>query len=198
NCRFNLFIANKVLSRVGRKPVTLNGHEAARGEINMMPRFLLFSFLVLLLSGAQWEAAEAQNNDRHAGYYYPPPSEDPEVYSARAQTMLDASRATRIGFVTAISTENRKLPYAPPAVMFAKGSEAQKLIIVALEDGRIDTLYRARALFADLTAQSRILPLFKELGVQDYFTFFDLLKMLGFEQLTISNGRDFTHQVLIR
>ena len=136
--------------------------------------------------------------DRHAGYYYPPINGEPEVYEARAETMLQASRQTRIGFVTGISTQNRQLPYLPPAVMFAKGAEAQKLIIVALQDGRIDTIYRARALFADMTAQSRLLPMFQELGVEDYFTFFDLCKMLGFEQITISNGRDFSHQILIR
>ena len=137
-------------------------------------------------------------DDRHAGYYYPIPDRPAEIYNSRAQTMADAARATRIGFVTAIAAQNRKLPYAPPAVMFAKGSEAQKLIIIALQDGRIDTLFRARALFADMTAQSRVLPLFEQLGVQDSFTFFDLLKLLGFKQLTISNGRDFTHQVIIQ
>ena len=82
--------------------------------------------------------------------------------------------------------------------MFAKGEDAQKLIIVALDDGRIDTIYRARALFADLTAQARLLPIFQELGVEDRFTFFDLCMMLGFTQITITNGRDFTHQVLLR
>ena len=151
------------------------------------------SFFLLLFS--TFMPAWAQ--DRHAGYYYPIPDRPTEIYTSRAQIMADAARATRIGFVTAIAAQNRKLPFAPPAVMFAKGSEAQKLIIVALQDGRIDTVFRARALFADMTAQARILPLFQQLGVQDTFTFFDLLKLLGFKQLTISNGRDFTHQVII-
>ena len=151
-----------------------------------------------LLCLLTWGVVPAvQAADRHAGYYYPPPETAPEVYEARAQVMAEASRATRIGFVTAIATETRKKPYPPPATIFAKGEEAQKLIIVALQDGFIDTLYRARALFADMTAQARLLPVFQELGVQDYFTFFDLAKMLGFQQITISNGRDFTHQILL-
>jgi len=112
--------------------------------------------------------------------------------------MAEASRNSRIGFVTAIATETRKRPYPPPATIFAKGDQAQKLIIVALQDGFIDTIYRARALFADMTAQARLLPIFQEMGVQDYFTFFDLAKLLGFEEITISNGRDFTHQVLLK
>ena len=71
-------------------------------------------------------------------------------------------------------------PGAQETYIFAKGEEAQKLIIVALEDGRMDTLFRARAVFANLTAVSRGMPIMQELGVQDWFTFFDLAKMLGF------------------
>ena len=159
--------------------------------------FIALAVLVMV-AGLQAAAFEASADQRHSGYYYPPLKTDPETYEARAETMLEASRKTRIGFVTGIATQNRKLPYPPPATMFAKGEHAQKLIIVALEDGRIDTIYRARALFADLTAQARLLPIFQELGVEDRFTFFDLCTMLGFTQITITNGRDFAHQVLLR
>ena len=154
--------------------------------------FALAALLLLSLSGQG--AAE----DRYIGYYYPPPQAAPEVYEARASVMAEASRNSRIGFVTAIAVETRKRPYPPPATIFAKGDQAQKLIIVALQDGFIDTIYRARALFADMTAQARLLPIFKEMGVQDSYTFFDLAKLLGFEEITISNGRDFTHQVLLK
>ena len=142
------------------------------------------------LSGA------AQAQDRHSGYYYPEPTSS-ETYKARAFTLPDTSRKSRIAFVTGITSEQNKAPYPPTAAIFAKGSEAEKLIIVALDDGRIDTVFRARAIFAQMTAVARLLPVFSELGVEDYFTFFDLAKMLGFQQITISNGRDFAHQVLI-
>ena len=155
--------------------------------------------LACVLGAALVGAAPAlgQENDRHAGYYYPEPATT-EVYDARAYTVPDASRKARIAFVTGITSEQNKAPYPPQAAIFAKGSEAEKMIIVALEDGRIDTLYRARAIFAQMTAVSRLLPIFAELGVEDYYTFFDLAKMLGFEQITISNGRAFAHQVEIR
>lgn len=142
-------------------------------------------------------AALAQSDDRHVGYYYPEPATT-EVYEARAYTLPDVSRKARIAFVTGITNEQNKAPYPPQAAIFAKGSDAEKLIIVALEDGRIDTLYRARAIFAQMTAVARLLPVFSELGVEDYYTFFDLAKMLGFEQITISNGRAFAHQVEIK
>jgi hypothetical protein len=81
--------------------------------------------------------------------------------------------------------------------VFAKGDDAEKLLIVALKDGVIDTLYRARALLAMLTSVARGTPLFQELGVAETFTFFDLLKILGFTQLTISDGDAFAHQVKV-
>ncbi len=58
--------------------------------------------------------------------------------------------------------------------------------------------HRARAVFANLTAVARVTPIFQEYGIEDYFTFFDLAKMLGFVQITISNGRDFAHQVTLQ
>ena len=89
-------------------------------------------------------------------------------------------------------------PYPPDFAVFAKGEQAEKLLIVAMRDGVIDSIYRARALLAMLTSVSRATPLFQDYGVAEVFTFFDLLKILGFAQLTISDGDDFAHQVLIR
>ena len=141
-------------------------------------------------------AAGAHAEDRHAGYYYPPPTSE-EAYKARARTLPEANRGLRLRFVTGVATELQQRPYPPTAAMFAKGTEAEKLIIVALEDGRIDTIYRARALFANLTAVARSTPIFQDYGVEELFTFFDFAKMLGYSQITISNGRDFTHQVIL-
>jgi hypothetical protein len=138
----------------------------------------------------------AQAGDRHVGYYYPEPATR-EVYEARSERLPEADRATRIGFVTGIANHISQQPYPVQAAMFAKGTEAEKLIIVALVDGRIDTLYRARAVLANMTAAARMLPAFQELGVQDWYTFLDLAHMLGFKQITISDGRDFAHQLII-
>ncbi len=148
---------------------------------------------ILPLSGLAAESDE----DKHSGYYYPEPVSQ-EVYSARAQPLPEASRRLRVGFVTGASQAMAGRAYAPRFALFAKGEHAEKLVIVALVDGPIDTLYRARAVLADLTAMSRALPIFNEFGVQDWFTFFDLAKMMGFEQITISDGRTFAHQIIIR
>src|SRR3546814_12620942 len=92
-------------------------------------------------------AAQEPSDDRHAGYYYPEHG-TPEVYDARAYTLPDASRQARIAFVTSITHEQNKAPYPPQAAIFAKGTEADKRLLSALEAGRTDTIYRARATFA--------------------------------------------------
>lgn len=165
-----------------------------------MTGFGLFRALVLaggLLLLPAAASAQDTENDRHSGYYYPEPATR-EIYKSRGPTLQEAGRSLRVGFVTGLTTAMAQRAYAPYFAMFAKGSEADKLIIVALDDGPLDTLYRARGVLADLTAMARLMPLFAEYGVQDWFTFFDLLKMMGFRQLTISNGRDFAHRVVIQ
>lgn len=141
--------------------------------------------------------AGASADDRHADYYYPTP-QSTETYEARAQMLPEASRRSRIAFVTHVMNEMiRKNPYPPQYAIFAKGEEAEKMIIVSLTGDGYDTLYRMRALLAVLTAVARTTPLFKEERVEDYFTYLDLCKMLGFKQLTVSDGKKFAHQIKI-
>ncbi len=141
-------------------------------------------------------AVAASADDRHAGYYYPDPATT-ETYKARARTLAGADRTQRIAFVTGVTLKQQERPHPPILAMFAKGEEAEKLIIVGLEDGRLDTIYRARAVLAMMTATARATPIFQEYKVEEIFTFLDLCKMLGFSQVTISNGKDFAHQILI-
>ncbi len=134
--------------------------------------------------------------DRHAGYYYPEP-QTREVYKARASTLPEASRRSRIAFVTGLTNRMLKNAYAPEFAIFAKGAEAEKLIIVSLRGSAYNTLYRMRGLLAILTAVARSTPLFQGESVQAYLTFFDLAKMLGFEIITVSDGREFAHRITL-
>ena len=145
---------------------------------------------ILLIGGAAGAA------ERHAGYYYPLPTST-ETYVARAATLRSAGRETRISFVTGMTAQQMTAPYPPQFSIFAKGEQAEKLLIVALNRDGFHTLYQARALLAQLTAVVRASDLFREMGVEDFFTFFDMVKLFGFEQITVSDGDTFAHQVMI-
>ena len=67
----------------------------------------------------------------------------------------------------------------------------------AIIDGCRTPFVRSGTDFADLTAMARLLPIFREFGVQDRFTFFDLAKIMGFSRITVSDGRAFAHQITI-
>ena len=159
--------------------------------------YRLFGVLALLVIAIVAVAPrDSTAKDRHVGYYYPEPTSR-ETYKARARTLKMANRRNRITFVTGMTGRILKRPYAPEFSIFAKGTHAQKLIIVSTSGGAYDTLYRARGLLARLTAVARVSPLFEKHGVEDYFTFLDLCKLLGFRQLTVSDGRNFAHQFKI-
>ncbi len=47
------------------------------------------------------------------------------------------------------------------------------------------------------TCVARASDLFREMGVGDFFAFFDMAKLFGFEQITVSDGDTFAHQVML-
>ncbi|MEM7253877.1 MAG: molybdopterin-guanine dinucleotide biosynthesis protein A [Pseudomonadota bacterium] len=131
--------------------------------------------------------------DRHVGYYYPPPLSS-ERYEGRVQTIPETNRRRRIGFITQLMNQMMESPYPPEFAMFAKGADAEKLIITSLRAGSLDTIYRMRGLLAILTARARVTPIFRQYELEDVLTYLDLLKMLGFTQLTVTDGDRFAHQ----
>ncbi len=160
-------------------------------EYSTLIKSLALAFVVCFIVPA------ASAADRHAGYYYPAPKTS-ENYRARARTLPNSTRATRLGFVNKLVAENLKKPYPPQYAIFAKGINAEKMIIVSNVKGQLDTIYRVRALLATLTAVARKSPFFKKFKVETILTFFDLGKMLGFSQITISDGEKYTHQVFLK
>lgn len=165
-------------------------------------RMILLACLVMALMSVRSLAVQADDattttEDNHAGYYYPTP-QTTETYEARVQTLPESDRSRRIGFVTGVTKQLLSQHFDPGFAMFAKGDDADKLIIVALESGRFDTMYRARALLANLTAIARMTSFFQQYTLADQATFLDLLKLLGFKQVTVSDGASFAHQITIK
>lgn len=151
---------------------------------------LAAALLVSVVPGA------AQDKDRHAGYYYPPVTVS-ETYEAEATPLTGSTRARRVGFITIIVGKMLAASYPPPYLMFVKGAEGEKLIIIGMGD-YVSNVYQARALLAQLTAQARTTEVFKEVDPELRLTFLDLLRMLGFEQVTVSDGKTYTLQIAIK
>lgn len=159
---------------------------------------LLIAAAALLAASVTGPAAQAQEkedqpSDRHAGYYYPK-TFTVERYVARSRVLLGASKKQRIAFVTNLTASMLKRDRLPPFAIFAKGADSEKLIIVGMGNW-IGSIYQARALLAMMTAQARRTPIFREYKVQEVFTFFDFLNMLGFKRVTVTDGKSFAHQI---
>ena len=129
-------------------------------------------------------AAAAAEEDRYIGYYYPKPNST-EIYQSAMQTIQGVDRAQRVQFVTVVSQGTIQSSYRVPYSVFVKGEKADKMIIVGLAPNEFGTIYRMRALLANMTTMSRLSPFFQERTVAEDATFFDLLKLLGFTSVTI-------------
>ena len=133
--------------------------------------------------------------DQRVGYYYPEITTTEEFQIRLGEDKSSASNNQRIEFVTELASRQRDRNYPPRITIFTKGHEARKLIIVAMDNEVFETLYRARAMLAELTSEARSTPLLRDRNMQTLVTFFDVLTMLGFEEVTLSDGKTWTHQI---
>lgn len=158
----------------------------------MLKAFVLTA--CVLLCGAA-SAGEGEGDDRREGYYYPPVTST-EVFARPRPDVPHADRDVRVTFVTQITRAMLDAPDTPPYVLFAKGAEAEKLILVGLDDQMFKTLYRARAVLAQLTSNARGAEFFVNNKQNTTATFFDLLVLLEFESLVITDGENWAHEVV--
>ena len=168
-----------------------------------MRYFLLFVMAVLLLSGparAQSDQTQSdqtqssQKEDTREGYYYPAITSE-ETFARKINNPPPANRAVRAGFITEITKAQLAAPANPDFVIFAKGRKANHMIIVAVNDEIFRTLYRARAVLAQLTSNARSTEFFKSNNLQFVATWFDLAKMLGFKDIVITDGETWSHKI---
>ncbi|MEO1776105.1 MAG: hypothetical protein AAFS07_14245 [Pseudomonadota bacterium] len=132
------------------------------------------------------------------GYYYPPVNSE-EVFERRLAPPNDgATREIRVAFVTEITKAQLAAPETPRFSIFAKGGEAEHMIIVALDNEVFSTLYRARAVLAQLTSNARGTAFFQKNGIATTATWFDFAKLLGFEDIVISDGHLWAHRIVLK
>jgi hypothetical protein len=160
-----------------------------------MTRILIAAIAAAIVAVTSSGDALAAGKD---SYYYPPVTSE-ELFSRKIienqQPNQQPGRAVRVGLMTQITKSQLAAPDSPRFVVFAKGNMAQNMIIIALDDDVFKTLYRARAVMAQLTSSVRGAEFFAN-NIQDYATWFDLANMLGFEDLVISDGETWSHRVV--
>jgi hypothetical protein len=146
---------------------------------------------------ASFSAADQDDQpSTHVGYYYPKP-QTVEHYVSAAVTLPESDRSRRQAFVIGMTKQLLDGKYAPGFAIFAKGNQSEKLIVVGMIDGQLNTVYRARALLAELTSVARATAFFQQNTQPEASTFFDFMKLLGFRMITITDGRNFAHQVIV-
>ena len=145
-----------------------------------------------LLAAAPPAAAQAPAAGER---YYHPPVTSEETFARDLIEGPRAGKAEREGFVTVVTRAQLDAPANPTFSLFAKGGASRRLYMIALSDDEFRSLFRARAVLAQLTYNLRATPFFRERGIAADATFFDVLQLLGFESLVVSDGLDWAHRI---
>jgi len=135
--------------------------------------------------------------DKYVGYYYPELTSE-ETFDRVIRPPQNAGKDVRIDFVNQLTLAQLKAPENPRFAVFAKGNDASKLILTALDDEVFASIYRARAILAQLTVSVRQGGLFRQQDLQYVVTFFDLLQMMEFDELIVTDGETWTHKVAFK
>ncbi|WP_147108526.1 hypothetical protein [Tateyamaria sp. syn59] len=153
-----------------------------------MTRLLAFVAALVFVT----TAAHAQ--ERYEGYYYPDVTST-EDFTRVIRQAPQSSKGVRVEFVTNLTVAQLAAPESPRFVFFAKGEDAKHLNVIALDDDVFSTLFRARAVLAQMTSNMRNNDFFRAQELQFVATFFDLLQLMEFDTLVISDGETWAHQV---
>jgi len=157
----------------------------------------VLAFVLLFVAttaSAQSLTPDADQN----GYYYPEVTSSEEFTRELARTDVPADRALRQQFLAQLRKDHAAIEGDRRIEIFAKGGEATNLIVIAMDDEVFRTLFRARAVLAGLTTEARAMDFFTATAIADRATWFDLLKLLGFEDIVISDGATWSHLVVLQ
>lgn len=156
------------------------------------PAIIAAIFIACLASGSAGEARA--DEDKYADYYYPPVTSE-ETFSRVMTEGKDGGQEVRVNFVTAITKAQLATPESPRFVIFEKGADSENLIIVALDDEVFRTVFRARALLAQMTSNMRGTDFFRKQNLHLEGTLYDMLQVMGFATLVVSDGATWAHRV---
>ena len=150
--------------------------------------------LLALIAALMLSTATAHAQERYEGYYYPEVTSQ-EQFSRVIRQGPASNKGVRVEFVTNLTAAQLASPESPRFVFFAKGADAKHLNIIALDDDVFSTIYRARAVMAQMTSNMRNNDFFRAQGLEYVATFYDLLQIMEFDTLVISDGETWSHQV---
>jgi len=131
-----------------------------------------------------------------ADHYYSSPTVT-ETYAPSTSALVDANERQRNRLVAGIVNALLVRPHPLSFALFSIGEGATELVLVSRREGQFDTPYRARAMLEVMNVLTHSSRFVSSLGLDDSVGFLDMLHMLGFTGVTISDGASYTHHFMI-
>ena len=153
--------------------------------------------LIAIIAAFLLVAPLASADEKYVGYYYPEITSE-ETFSRVIAKSPPANAEVRSSFVTSITKAQLAAPESPRFVLTEKGKASDRLIITALDDDVFSTLYRARAVLSQLSSNFRGTDFFRSQDLHIDGTFFDMLQIMQFKSVVITDGETWSHKVTLK
>lgn len=149
------------------------------------------------LEGAAFADAQTETGiELKAGYHYPKPI-GAETRKTIVSDLETPPFEVRVQVVSGLSNVIAARPYPPIFFPLTEGDEEKIMVMMSTGSNDVETVYQARAIVDQLSSLVRNNPLFAEYGVESYASFFDVLKLWGFEMLVITDGDEFAYAFIV-
>ena len=133
-----------------------------------------------------------------AGYQFYPTPKGIENYKSRRRVLSNTQNKTRIVFVNNILRSFFQRGAQERVLVFAKGKNAENMIIMDSVDGNLSTIFKVRAFIEVLPVLLRNTPIYRKFKNNEIPPFLDLAKMNGFKTVTFTDGDKYSYKFILK
>ena len=154
-------------------------------------------FLAIFLLNIFFIFGEVGGKELNGHQFYPTPKVI-ENYKSRRRVLTSTQNKTRIAFVNNILRAFIHRDAKERVFVFAKGKNAENMIIMDSVNGNLNTIFKVRAFIEVLPVLLRNSPIYRKFKNSEIPPFLDLAKMNGFKTITFTDGDKYSFRFILK
>ena len=140
---------------------------------------------------------EVEGRELDGHQFYPTPKVI-ENYKSRRRVLTSTQNKTRIAFVNNILRAFIHRDAKERVFVFAKGKNAENMIIMDSVNGNLNTIFKVRAFIEVLPVLLRNSPIYRKFKNSEIPPFLDLAKMNGFKTVIFTDGDKYSFRFILK
>jgi hypothetical protein len=154
-------------------------------------------FLAIFLLNIFFIFGEVGGKELNGHQFYPTPKVI-ENYKSRRRVLTGTQNKTRIAFANNILRAFIHRDVKERVFVFAKGKNAENMIIMDSVNGNLNTIFKVRAFIEVLPVLLRNTPIYRKFKNSEIPPFLDLAKMNGFKTVIFTDGDKYSFRFILK